>query len=232
MPPGTGDAQLSLVQATQVHGAIIVTTPQEVARRRRAARREDVPARRRAGARHRREHELVRVPALRQAVARSSAPAAASGSPTSVELPLLGQVPLYPRVMEGGDTGAPIVVADAESSRGARARRAIADASRRRGAGDARRDADARATRTPVRRLASARAARRAGARRGHERVARRSQLVADPLPRTIARVALPAVASSLLMTLFFVGRRVLGRHAARRRRRWPPCRRRCSGSG
>ena len=31
MPPGTGDAQLSLVQATQVHGAIIVTTPQDVA---------------------------------------------------------------------------------------------------------------------------------------------------------------------------------------------------------
>ena len=30
MPPGTGDAQLSLVQATQVTGAIIVTTPQEV----------------------------------------------------------------------------------------------------------------------------------------------------------------------------------------------------------
>jgi putative MATE family efflux protein len=29
------------------------------------------------------------------------------------------------------------------------------------------------------------------------------AQLVADPLPRTIARVALPAVASSLLMTLF-----------------------------
>src|SRR4029077_8320395 len=31
MPPGTGDAQLSLAQATQVAGAIIVTTPQEVA---------------------------------------------------------------------------------------------------------------------------------------------------------------------------------------------------------
>src|SRR3954469_17943515 len=29
-------------------------------------------------------------------------------------------------------------------------------------------------------------------------------QLVSDPLPRTIARVAFPAVASSLLMTLFF----------------------------
>src|SRR4051812_39216959 len=31
LPPGTGDAQLSLVQATQVSGAIIVTTPQEMA---------------------------------------------------------------------------------------------------------------------------------------------------------------------------------------------------------
>src|SRR5207342_2555459 len=34
----------------------------------------------------------------------------------AVELPLLGQVPLYPRVMEGGDNGAPIVTADAQSS--------------------------------------------------------------------------------------------------------------------
>jgi ATP-binding protein involved in chromosome partitioning len=31
LPPGTGDAQLSLVQATHVTGALIVTTPQEVA---------------------------------------------------------------------------------------------------------------------------------------------------------------------------------------------------------
>jgi ATP-binding protein involved in chromosome partitioning len=31
LPPGTGDAQLSLVQATQVAGALIITTPQEVA---------------------------------------------------------------------------------------------------------------------------------------------------------------------------------------------------------
>ena len=43
----------------------------------------------------------------------------------AVELPLLGQVPLYPRVMEGGDDGLPIVTADAGSA-AARALAAIA----------------------------------------------------------------------------------------------------------
>jgi ATP-binding protein involved in chromosome partitioning len=43
----------------------------------------------------------------------------------SVDLPLLGQVPLYPRVMEGGDDGRPIVTADASSS-AARALTAVA----------------------------------------------------------------------------------------------------------
>lgn len=31
MPPGTGDAQLTMVQATQISGGVIVTTPQDVA---------------------------------------------------------------------------------------------------------------------------------------------------------------------------------------------------------
>jgi ATP-binding protein involved in chromosome partitioning len=42
-----------------------------------------------------------------------------------VNLPLLGQIPLYPRVMQGGDTGAPIVAADPDSA-AARALTAIA----------------------------------------------------------------------------------------------------------
>ncbi|HET9011738.1 MAG TPA: Mrp/NBP35 family ATP-binding protein [Gemmatimonadaceae bacterium] len=124
MPPGTGDAQLSLVQATQVDGAVIVTTPQEVS----------------VGDALRgvKMFQRVGVPVLGIVENMSwyecphcGKPSAIFGSgggerlATSLELPLLGQVPLYPRVMEGGDGGLPIVTADAGSS-AARALIAIA----------------------------------------------------------------------------------------------------------
>jgi ATP-binding protein involved in chromosome partitioning len=124
MPPGTGDAQLSLVQATQVDGAVIVTTPQEVS----------------VGDALRgvKMFQRVGVPVVGIVENMSwfecphcGKPSAIFGSgggerlAKSVDLPLLGQVPLYPRVMEGGDTGAPIVVADA-SSAAARALAAVA----------------------------------------------------------------------------------------------------------
>ena len=41
-------------------------------------------------------------------------------------LPLLGEIPLYPPVMQGGETGAPIVVSEPDSPAG-RALRGIAD---------------------------------------------------------------------------------------------------------
>ena len=125
MPPGTGDAQLSLVQATQVDGAIIVTTPQEVS----------------VGDALRgvKMFQRVGVPVLGIVENMSwfecphcGKPSALFGSgggerlAKAVDLPLLGQVPLYPRVMEGGDAGTPIVTADATSS-AARALSAIAD---------------------------------------------------------------------------------------------------------
>jgi ATP-binding protein involved in chromosome partitioning len=115
MPPGTGDAQLSLVQATQVDGAIIVTTPQEVS----------------VGDALRgvKMFQRVGVPVLGIIENMSWFECPHCGKPSAlfgtgggeklaktVDLPLLGQVPLYPRVMEGGDSGMPIVTGDASSS--------------------------------------------------------------------------------------------------------------------
>jgi ATP-binding protein involved in chromosome partitioning len=125
MPPGTGDAQLSLVQATQVTGAVIVTTPQQVAT---GDALRGVKMFQRTG-----------VPVLGIVENMSWFECPHCGKPTAIfgsgggqaladecALPLLSQVPLYPRVMEGGESGRPIVVADAESP-AARALAALAD---------------------------------------------------------------------------------------------------------
>ena len=114
MPPGTGDAQLSLVQATQVRGAIIVTTPQDVATG--------------DALRGAKMFMRVGVPVLGIVENMSWFECPHCGKPTSIfgsgggqrladelELPLLGQVPLYPRVLEGGESGRPIVIAEPES---------------------------------------------------------------------------------------------------------------------
>ena len=115
MPPGTGDAQLSLVQATEVSGAIIVTTPQEVA----------------VGdaLRGAKMFERVGVPVLGVVENMSYFESPETGKPLAIfgtgggrrladelGVPLLGEVPLYPPILEGGDTGRPIVVADPGSS--------------------------------------------------------------------------------------------------------------------
>jgi ATP-binding protein involved in chromosome partitioning len=115
LPPGTGDAQLTLVQATQISGAIIVTTPQQVS----------------VGDALRgvKMFERVSVPVLGIVENMSWFECPHCGKPTplfgsgggerlatELKLPLLGQIPLYQRVMEGGDTGAPIVVADPDST--------------------------------------------------------------------------------------------------------------------
>jgi ATP-binding protein involved in chromosome partitioning len=115
MPPGTGDAQLSLVQSTSVHGAIIVTTPQDVA----------------VGDALRgvRMFQRVSVPVLGIVENMSYFECPHCGQPSTlfgsgggerlaaeVGLPLLARIPFYPRVLEGGDAGRPIVVADPGST--------------------------------------------------------------------------------------------------------------------
>src|SRR5712671_25653 len=111
MPPGTGDAQLSLVQATNVSGAVIVTTPQEVA----------------VGdaLRGAKMFERVGVPILGvvenmswfvcpHCGERTEIFLAGGGTRLADELgvPLLGQVPLQARLPDLADTGQPVVAAD------------------------------------------------------------------------------------------------------------------------
>jgi len=111
MPPGTGDAQLSLTQAAKIDGAIIVTTPQEVA----------------VGdaLRGAKMFERVGVPLFGIVENMSWFESPETGKPIAIfgsgggqrladelGIPLLGEVPFYPPVGQGGDTGRPIVVAD------------------------------------------------------------------------------------------------------------------------
>lgn len=115
MPPGTGDAQLSLVQATQVAGAVIVTTPQEVS----------------VGdaLRGAKMFQRVGVPVLGVVENMSYFESPETGKPMAIfgtgggkrladelAVPLLGEVPLYPPVLEGADRGLPIVVSGASST--------------------------------------------------------------------------------------------------------------------
>jgi ATP-binding protein involved in chromosome partitioning len=126
MPPGTGDAQLSLVQSTNLAGAVIVTTPQEVAIG--------------DALRGAKMFQRVGVPVIGIIENMSWFECPHCGKPTALfgsgggerlakelELPLLGQIPLAPRVREGGDFGTPIVASDP----GSPAARALIDLSAR-----------------------------------------------------------------------------------------------------
>jgi ATP-binding protein involved in chromosome partitioning len=110
MPPGTGDAQLSLVQATHVHGAVIVTTPQPVSTG--------------DALRGAKMFERVNVPVLGIVENMSYLLCAHCGKPTplfgsgggraladELHVPLLGEIPLESAVREGGDSGSPIILA-------------------------------------------------------------------------------------------------------------------------
>ncbi len=115
MPPGTGDAQLSLVQATHVSGALIVTTPQDVAagdslRGANMFRRVDVPV---LGVIENMSWFECDGCGKRTALFGSGGGARLAGE---LGVPLLGQIPLYPPILEGGDKGAPIVVSEPQSA--------------------------------------------------------------------------------------------------------------------
>ena len=99
LPPGTGDVQLTLIQKTPLDGAVIVSTPQEVAL-----------------ADARRAHTLfqrVKVPTL-GLIENMSGPIFGQGGAKAeadrLSIPFLGDLPLDAALREGGDAGRPVVV--------------------------------------------------------------------------------------------------------------------------
>jgi ATP-binding protein involved in chromosome partitioning len=115
MPPGTGDAQLTLAQAVPMAGAVIVTTPQTVAlldsrRGLKMFQQLNVPV---LGIVENMSYFIPPDMPERQYDLFGSG----GGEKTSKELgiPLLGCIPLEISLREGGDAGLPIVVAFPES---------------------------------------------------------------------------------------------------------------------
>ena len=114
LPPGTGDIQLTIVQTVTLAGAIIVTTPQEVAL---------IDARKAASM-----FGKVNVPILGLIENMSYFVCPSDGKRYDIfgsgggfreaqrlEVPLLGEIPIDIATREAGDRGIPIVAADPES---------------------------------------------------------------------------------------------------------------------
>lgn len=115
LPPGTGDAQLTLTQSAPLDGAIIVTTPQDVslidARKGLHMFREvDVPV---LGI-----VENMSVYTCPECGHEEHIFRAGGGRRTAEELgiPLLGDVPIDRRIAEAGDSGTPMVIAHPDSA--------------------------------------------------------------------------------------------------------------------
>jgi ATP-binding protein involved in chromosome partitioning len=126
LPPGTGDTQLSMLQTVPVTGAVIVTTPQDVAV-------DDA----RKGLEMFGKHDT---PVLGIVENMASFQCPDCGSQHHIfgegggqefadesEMPFLGSIPLDPRVREGGDDGEPTVL-DEDSETGEALREFAAEA--------------------------------------------------------------------------------------------------------
>lgn len=114
LPPGTGDIQLSLAQQARLSGSIIVTTPQKVAREisRKALEM----------------FENLNIPTLGVVENMSGFTCSHCNQTTAIfkqgggkslgeelNVTYLGAIPLDPAIMQSGDDGVPVVVANPES---------------------------------------------------------------------------------------------------------------------
>ncbi|MBV9463982.1 MAG: Mrp/NBP35 family ATP-binding protein [Verrucomicrobiae bacterium] len=117
LPPGTGDTQLSLTQTLPLTGAVMVTTPQEVAL---------IDVRKAAGM-----FLKLKVPILGVIENMSYFLCPGDGKRYDIfgtgggrkeadrlGVPLLGEIPIAPEIRKGGDQGTPLMVAAPDSAQG------------------------------------------------------------------------------------------------------------------
>lgn len=113
LPPGTGDAQITIVQESPICGVILVTTPQQVAvadvrRNLHMFRQVGIPV-------------LGIVENMSYLCDRSGEPISIFGSGGGMQLaaelhaPLLGQIPIDPQICTGSDAGKPLTLEDSNS---------------------------------------------------------------------------------------------------------------------
>lgn len=125
LPPGTGDIQLTIVQTVALDGAVIVTTPQEVAL---------IDARKAVAM-----FQKVNVPILGIVENMSHFLCPSDGQiyhifgkgggeheAKRLGVPLLGQIPIEMQVREAGDEGHPVALEDPDKSAASRAFHAVA----------------------------------------------------------------------------------------------------------
>lgn len=114
LPPGTGDIQLTLAQKVPVSGAVIVTTPQEVAlldarKGFEMFRKVNVPV---LGVIENMSMHICSACGHHDAIFGEGG---AERLAQTVDIPLLGQVPLLTSIREQADSGKPTVIAAPES---------------------------------------------------------------------------------------------------------------------
>jgi ATP-binding protein involved in chromosome partitioning len=113
LPPGTGDAQLSLCQTVSLNGGVIVTTPQEASL---GVVRKGIAM-----------FEKVNVPIL-GIVENMSYFTTPTGDRVEIfghgggraeaerrKIPFLGEIPIFVEIRRGGDSGVPIVVSEPQA---------------------------------------------------------------------------------------------------------------------
>jgi ATP-binding protein involved in chromosome partitioning len=115
MPPGTGDAQLTLVQQVPLAGVVMVTTPQEVAvadvrRGVQMFRQVDVPV---LGVVENMSYFLCPDNGKRYDIFGTGGGQRVA---EQFDLPLLAEIPIEPRIREGGDTAKPLMMQGEQSA--------------------------------------------------------------------------------------------------------------------